>query len=95
MSRLDPTKCDDMESLAYTILFLVKGTLPWMNKGYADSSVKSEAVPEELFAGSPPIFAKFLRYCRELEPSTEPDYDYYMTEFAKASLVRNAGDLEV
>jgi len=87
-------KRDDLESLAYTLLYLLPGvTLPWLVE-QCSASVKSEVVPEELCAGLPSVYARFLRYTRELEPTPEPDYDYYMEEFERASLPCSAYDQE-
>lgn len=62
----------------------------------ADSLVgyknKSETVPEELCKGLPPVYARFMRYARELEENTEPDYDRFVKEFREASLTCNADD---
>ncbi len=94
--RADPAKRDDLESLAYTLLYLVMGDgLPWikeikscwlMGPSGDDfmASLKSEIVPEELCKGLPSVYARFLRYTRELDAKAHPDYDGFMEEFGKA-----------
>ncbi len=86
-------KCDDLESLAYLILYLLLGDeLPWVSMVKQHprmslydqrilASTKITVVPEELCDGLPLVYAKFLRYARELGPDAQPDYDSFIKEF--------------
>ncbi|KAJ3161198.1 hypothetical protein HDU86_007820 [Geranomyces michiganensis] len=78
----DHSRRDDIESLAYLVIELVRGTLPW-SKIRAMSSkegwkrtkeLKSELTEWEIAAGLPDEFAKLLKYARELPYAKAPDY---------------------
>ena len=69
---------DDLESLAYTILFLACGDLPW--SGLSDREAvlqKKLSTPlGELCAGLPTPFHKFVDHIRSLGFEEKPDYQY-------------------
>ena len=55
---------DDLESLAYTLLFLLRGRLPWQgyqgdNKGFLVCKKKMATSPELLCRYTPPPFRQF------------------------------------
>src|SRR5712675_441034 len=58
---------NDLESLAYTIIFLARGDLPWTTDSiYNDREAvlrkKTSIVAEELCEGLPPPFSEFVSY---------------------------------
>jgi serine/threonine protein kinase len=71
---------DDLESLGYTIAYLILGSLPWENQcvhsedeheGLASMKrkfLRGSAIPDELMT--------YLSYCRRLGFSEDPDYYY-------------------
>jgi casein kinase 1 len=69
---------DDLESLAYTILFLARGDLPW--SGLSDREAvlqkKLSTTLGELCAGLPAPFRKFVDHIRSLGFEEKPDYQY-------------------
>ncbi|VDN05259.1 unnamed protein product [Thelazia callipaeda] len=73
---------DDLISLAYALLYFMKGDLPWFKcraETIAKSSelifaVKNEISVEELCTDCPEEFMTFIKYCNELEFSQVPDY---------------------
>ena len=75
---------DDLESLCYTLLFLMKGNLPWDNVcGQNENEdilliykIKKYMKPELLFMNLPKETAEFFRYCKNLEFEKKPDYNY-------------------
>jgi casein kinase 1 len=76
---------DDLESLAYVLVYLHKGRLPWQGmkaRKRADRyrKIKKEKLdisPETLCEGMPGEFAEFLRYCRyNICFKEEPSYDW-------------------
>lgn len=75
---------DDLESLGYVILELLRGTLPWAGvtarnaiEGWAKMLRMKANIPlEELFEGVPRGFMRFLQYARSLDFDQEPDYKY-------------------
>ena len=72
---------DDLESLAYTIIYSVLGYLPWTdisirNDEKAILRKKTSVTVEELCAGLPSPFSKFVTYVRSLGFDQKPDYQY-------------------
>lgn len=74
---------DDLESLAYSLIYLAKGALPWTTDK-ADSKQekvrkigerKAEISVDRLCAGLPPAFGMYLRAVRELKFEETPQYD--------------------
>lgn len=88
---------DDLESLAYVLIYFARGKLPWQSiraKTKEEKYKKIEevkkniSVPDELCAGLDPAFAEFLLYARSLSFSEMPDYLYIKKIFSDA-MVRN------
>ncbi|ELP87465.1 casein kinase, putative [Entamoeba invadens IP1] len=81
----EQSRRDDLESFAYSILYLAKGSLPWqglkVQKGedrYTKIYNKKVATPiPELCAGLPKEFASFLSYCKSLKYDEAPDYTFW------------------
>jgi len=81
---------DDLESLAYTIIFLACGDLPWTtdsiyNNHEAVLRKKMSIVAEELCEGLPPPFSKFISYVRSLGFDEKPDYKHLHTILLRCS----------
>eukprot|EP00200_Dunaliella_tertiolecta_P000955 CAMPEP_0202362956 /NCGR_PEP_ID=MMETSP1126-20121109/14942_1 /ASSEMBLY_ACC=CAM_ASM_000457 /TAXON_ID=3047 /ORGANISM="Dunaliella tertiolecta, Strain CCMP1320" /LENGTH=607 /DNA_ID=CAMNT_0048957273 /DNA_START=143 /DNA_END=1963 /DNA_ORIENTATION=- len=77
---------DDLESLAYTLLFLLKGRLPWQgyqgdNKGYLVCKKKMGTSAEMLCRYTPPAFRQFAESVLNLKFDEEPKYDACMRLF--------------
>ena len=72
---------DDLESLMFILVYLMKRTLPWQRK-YSSRTEKHNAIrmqkmlitPEELCAGLPRCFSKALSYIRSLGFEETPNY---------------------
>lgn len=71
-----PSRRDDMESLGYTLIYLLKGTLPW--KSLIEMR---EMAMNELTAELPPAFAEYITQVRELSFDAIPEYDRYLEMF--------------
>ena len=75
---------DDLESLCYLLLYLMKGNLPWDNVyGINENEeilliykIKKYMKPELLFMNLPKETAEFFNYCKKLEFEQKPDYNY-------------------
>ena len=76
---------DDLESLCYVLIYLLKGTLPWTrlkNKNkyekYKLILTMKKKMSEDILIGYPiiPEFIDFVKYCRGLKFEETPDYDY-------------------
>jgi serine/threonine protein kinase len=72
-----PSRRDDLESLAYVWLWLLKGKLPWSVPGATQESIclaKAKAAPERLFEGFPSGFSIYLSKVRGYRFVDTPDY---------------------
>ena len=76
---------DDMESLGYTILYLLKGKLPWQNLNqnfnekeiYIKTYAMKKYMPiKRLCKGCPKELENFFKHVRSLKFQEEPNYDY-------------------
>ncbi|PKI48131.1 hypothetical protein CRG98_031493 [Punica granatum] len=77
---------DDLESLAYTLIFLLRGRLPWQgyqgeNKGFLVCKKKMATSPETLCCFCPQPFRQFVEYVVNLKFDEEPDYARYISLF--------------
>ena len=86
---LEQSRRDDMESIAYVILYFFKGKLPWQglkckdkNEKYAKiKEMKMSMTPEKLCEGFPNEFAKYLTAVKKLGFEEEPAYKSYIQMF--------------
>ena len=88
---------DDLESLAYTLIYLVRGSLPWLNKDRRQQAssileMKQKIAGEVLCHQAPCKLATFLTYTRTLSFSENPNYSYIRSLFGM--LRRGTSDLE-
>ena len=75
---------DDLESLCYILLLIMKGNLPWDNVfGYSENEdilliykIKKYMKPELLFLNLPKEIIDFFKYCKNLDFEQKPDYAY-------------------
>jgi len=71
---------DDLESLAYILLYFLRGSLPWQGLDFEgrDHIVESKQQnsTHELCKGLPREFHAFLDYSRLLSFADKPNYDY-------------------
>ncbi|KAJ6715291.1 CASEIN KINASE-RELATED [Salix viminalis] len=70
---------DDLESLAYTLIFLLRGRLPWQgyqgeNKGFVVCKKKMAITSEALCCFCPQPFKHFVEYVANLKFDEEPNY---------------------
>lgn len=88
----EQSRRDDMESLAYVWLFLLKGTVPWVNvegntlneKHDRMCLMKLKSNPDQLFKDLPSEFATYLKEVRKLRFQDEPNYARYRKLFYDA-----------
>ncbi|KAM3134807.1 hypothetical protein pb186bvf_013132 [Paramecium bursaria] len=82
---------DDLESLAYMLIFLLKGQLPWQNLQFTSEHDKIQQVgnmkmtmeTSELCKNIPIEFGRFLDYVRQLSFKSEPNYKFCLSLFKK------------
>ncbi|GFQ03235.1 casein kinase i homolog hhp1 [Phtheirospermum japonicum] len=77
---------DDLESLAYTLVFLLRGRLPWQgyqgeNKGFLVCKKKMGTSPEALCCFCPQPFKTFVDFVVNLKFDEEPNYAKYISLF--------------
>jgi serine/threonine protein kinase len=75
---------DDLESLAYTIIYSACGDLPWASvftsEGVETALQKKKMITvEELCKGLPAPFCKFVGYVHSLDFDEKPDYQHLHT----------------
>lgn len=77
---------DDLESLAYTLIFLIRGRLPWQgyqgdNKSFLVCKKKMATSPELLCCFCPAPFKQFLEIVTNMKFDEEPNYSKLISLF--------------
>jgi len=92
LSGVQQSRRDDLEAIAYMLIYLVKGSLPWSGLK-ADSHTgkrtkikeRKQATPiEDLCCKLPDAFKSFLREARSLKFDERPGYDVMKQLFKTA-----------
>lgn len=94
MKGYEQSRRDDLESLGYVWLYLLRGSLPWQGLPAKTSKqkyqvildVKMQTSPEELCYGFPNEFVEYFQKVRALEFEEEPDYAYFRRIFRECFL---------
>jgi serine/threonine protein kinase len=81
--RIQASRRDDMEALAYFLIYCIKGKLPWQNtancakidKWVRIGAAKSKITTEELCEQLPSEFVIITNYCKSLEFDETPNYE--------------------
>ena len=89
----EQSRRDDLESLAYSLIYFMKGSLPWqgltVKKGQNRYNMickkKCETAITSLCEGLPEEFGAFLMYCRNLHFDEEPLYDHWRHIFQQCA----------
>lgn len=85
---IEQSRRDDLESLAYVLLYFMRGYLPWQGRKFDtddDLIMNSKAtfLSSSFFDGLPVEFRNFLEYTRSLAFDETPDYDYMRLLFGR------------
>ncbi len=88
----EQSRRDDLESLGYVLVYLLKGSLPWQGmvaktkeEKYAKIlSKKINISTEKLLKNYPQELIDYLKYCKMLQYEQDPDYEYLMGLFKNA-----------
>ena len=96
---IEHSRRDDIESLAYILIYFMLGHLPWQGipgaKHQVDVGKKKVAItPEVLCQGLPIEFKLFLQYARSLKFSDRHDYQYIRDLFSNLCQQHANDDLE-
>jgi len=85
----EQSRKDDLESLGYTLVYIMKGILPWMHRGFKldekkakVGEIKGKISLDELCDDMPSIFSLYFKYVRNLGFYDQPNYDYLKNLFA-------------
>jgi hypothetical protein len=71
------TQRDDLESIAYVLIYLMHGSLPWQSKKPTELlDMRMETTPSTLCEGLRAEFEIFLNYAHSLKFKQKPDYQY-------------------
>ena len=81
---VEQARRDDLESLAYILMYFLRGALPWQGLKAANKKQKYDCIREKklttpsdlLCSGLPNEFGILLNYCRSLNFDDKPDYPY-------------------
>jgi casein kinase 1 len=81
---VEQARRDDLEGLAYVLVYFIKGSLPWQGLAVENKQekyqrildVKNDATRGTLFQGVPCEFEVFFQYARGLKFDEKPDYAY-------------------
>jgi casein kinase I family protein HRR25 len=79
---IEPSRRDDLESLAHILIYFLRGSLPWQSLEGSSRKQrfrrimqrKQNTTTAELCTGLPDEFCIFLDYTRHLPFDAEPDY---------------------
>jgi len=79
---IEQSRRDDLECMAYTLIFMAKGELPWQgvkadtkkDKHDLILGMKKAVAVEHLCKGMPPEFCLLMHYVRSLKFEDKPDY---------------------
>lgn len=97
----EQSRRDDMEALGNVFLYFLRGSLPWQGLKARDNREKYERIGQkkqairidELCAGFPPEFAKYVAYTRRLGFEEEPDYEQCREWFRAVYAAQPADEL--
>jgi serine/threonine protein kinase len=84
LSGCSQSRRDDLESVGYVMMYLLRGSLPWQGlKVYGKEDKyqkilqkKKETPVEELCKSFPSQFGEFVTYVKSLNYTDDPNYDY-------------------
>ncbi|CAG9333436.1 unnamed protein product [Blepharisma stoltei] len=86
---IELSRRDDLESLAYTLLYFIKGSLPWQGVRAFTKKEKYDRIVEKkmstsiesLCYGVPIELENLLRYARSLRFEDKPEYSHIKRQF--------------
>jgi serine/threonine protein kinase len=85
----EPSRRDDLESVAYIFLYLTKENLDWSDYSIhtdyknMNNKIRGEKMRVMMDDQTPKIIKKYFEYCRGLKFDETPDYNYIFDLFKK------------
>ena len=91
LSGYEQSRRDDLESIAYILIYFLKGNLPWQglkinkkeDKYKRIYEIKKEYTSDKLCKGLPKELEYFVDYIKHLDFTEVPDYEYLKTLLRK------------
>ncbi|KAG6961238.1 hypothetical protein JG688_00009210 [Phytophthora aleatoria] len=76
---------DDIESLLYVLIYLMRGDLPWQQASSDAEGAKIKKVTsvDQLCASVPSEWGAMLEHIRDCGFEDRPDYDFFVKQFSK------------
>jgi serine/threonine protein kinase len=101
LSGYEPSRRDDLESIAYLIIYFIKGRLPWQGLRHTNKEERNRKILEkkknissqELCSGCPKELEIFIDYIKNLGFTEVPDYDY-LRQLIKIIMAKNNMSLD-
>ena len=85
LQKYRSSRRDDLEQLAYTLIHIAKGELPWSSRKKKSLqqwlAEKNETQVDDLCAGLPAVYENFLMYSQRLGFTVVPNYSYWISQF--------------
>ena len=98
---IEQSRRDDIEGIAYNLIYLAKGKLPWQGVKTKNKKEKHKKImeskiqisPEKLCEGLSSEFVSLLNYARDLDFEEKPDYKNIKLMF-KNSIIKDGGVMD-
>ena len=99
---IEQARRDDIESIAFNLIYFARGKLPWQGVKTKNKKEKHKKImesklvhtPEILCSNLPEEFIKLLKYPKKLEFEEEPDYQKIKLMF-KNYITKNGGIMDM
>ena len=99
---IEQARRDDIESIAFNLIYFARGKLPWQGVKTKNKKEKHKKImesklvhtPEILCSNLPEEFIKLLKYPKKLEFEEEPDYQRIKLMF-KNYITKNGGIMDM
>jgi serine/threonine protein kinase len=93
----EPSRRDDMESVGYMLVYLIKGSLPWQGLKKKTKENPMDKIGEKkmmvdlksLCSGLPDCFYDYINYTRNLQFTEKPEYGFLKDLFISSASTNN------